>query len=100
MPSLPPRLELVVLLAGSVVGYNLTMQILPSQRINLAQLEGQDRLDRGGVREPSRSSRFTQTSQFVAQSGSTSSASLALGAGTCTVPLGGGPALNERFEPC
>ena len=95
MPSLPPRLELVVLLAGAVVGYNLTLQILPSQRINLAQLEVQDRLDRA---EP-RPLDAIPTSMPVTQSAGFSTA-VALGSGVCTVPAGGGPALNERFEPC
>ena len=95
MPSLPPRLELVVLLAGAVVGYNLTLQILPSQRINLAQLEVQDRLDRA---EP-RPLDAIRTSMPVTQSAGFSTA-VAFGSGVCTVPAGGGPALNERFEPC
>ena len=95
MPSFPPRLELVVLLAGAVVGYNLTLQILPSQRINLAQLEVQDRFDRG---EP-RPLDATRTSMPVTQSDAVATA-MALGSGVCKVPAGGGPALNERFEPC
>ena len=95
MPSLPPRLELVVLLAGAVVGYNLTMQNLPSQRINLAQLEAQDRLDRG---EP-RPLDAIRTSMPVTQSDAGSTA-VAFASGVCAVPAGGGPALNERFEPC
>ena len=95
MPSLPPRIELVVLLAGAVVGYNLTMQNLPSQRINLAQLEAQDRLDRG---EP-RPLDAIKTSMPVTQS-DTGSTAVAFASGVCTVPAGGGPALNERFEPC
>ena len=95
MPSLPPKLELVVLLAGAVVGYNLTMQILPSQRINLAQLEAQHSLDRG---EP-RPLDAIKTSMPVTQSDAASTA-VAFGSGVCTVPAGGGPALNERFEPC
>ena len=95
MPSLPPKLELVVLLAGAVVGYNLTMQILPSQRINLAQLEAQDRLDRG---EP-RPLDAIKTSMPVTQSDARSTA-VAFASAVCTVPAGGGPALNERFEPC
>ena len=95
MPSLPPRLELVVLLVGAVVGYNLTMQILPSQRINLAQLEAQDRLDRGEPRPLDAIKTSMPVTQFDA--GSTA---VAFGSGVCTVPAGGGPALNERFEPC
>lgn len=95
MASLPPRLELVVLLAGAVVGYNLTMQYLPSQRINLGQIEAQDRLDRGESWPAS----AAKSSQPAAPSDAVSRA-LALGSGVCTVPAGGGPALNERFEPC
>ena len=95
MASLPPRLELIVLLAGAVVGYNLTMQYLPSQRINLGQIEAQDRLDRGESWPAS----AAKSSQPAAPSDAVSRA-LALGSGVCTVPAGGGPALNERFEPC
>ena len=37
-PALPPRLELVVLLVGVATGYNLAMQILPREKIDLAEL--------------------------------------------------------------
>ncbi len=99
LPSLPPRLELVVLLAGAVVGYNLTIQILPSQRINLAQLDAQDRRANRNDPQISRPGHALNTSMSVAQSAS-ATGSLAIGSGVCTVPVGGGPALNERFEPC
>ena len=44
LPSLPPKLELVVLLVGAAAGYNLTLQILPRERINLAQLEADEQI--------------------------------------------------------
>ena len=83
-PALPPRLELVVLLVGVATGYNLAMQILPREKIDLAEL-GSDE-------------------QFVAsasdQQGDPQFAPQTLSASFCRVPPGGGPALNERFEPC
>ena len=36
-PSLPPRLELVVMLIGVAAGYNLAMRILPREKIDLAR---------------------------------------------------------------
>ena len=44
MPTLPPRLELVLLLSAAATGYNLTMQILPGQRIDLAQIDAEERV--------------------------------------------------------
>ena len=95
-PSLPPRLELVVLLVGAAAGYNLTMQILPHQQIDLAQLEVDEQsaapvalqesapaIDSSHAAPPEVSVSNPQRSFLV-----------------CAVPVGGGPALNEHFEPC
>lgn len=101
MPTLPPRLELVLLLSAAATGYNLTMQILPGQRIDLAQVDAEERV---------------QASETLSSSGAASVSSSPLpispapvavmevavvnAGGTCAIPLMGGPALNERFEPC
>ena len=93
-PSLPPRLELVVLLVGVVAGYNLTLQILPRERIDLAQLELDEQIAERVALQP------TVAPVTVASIESTESAAEPSSAGTCLVPQGGGPAVNDRFEPC
>lgn len=93
-PSLPPRLELVVLLVGAAAGYNLTMQILPREQIDLAQLEADEQFS------------ATAESQKPAPTIGDATPSVLIGPDTlrsfsvCAVPAGGGPAVNERFEPC
>ena len=93
-PSLPPKLELVVLLVGVAAGYNLTMQILPRERIDLAQLEADEQIAERAAPQP------IVTPKAFASIASTDSAAESSPGGTCLVPPGGGPALNERFEPC
>jgi len=87
-PSLPPRLELVVMLIGATAGYNLAMRILPREQIDLARLPTDEQIATPVVRRAS------------AQSSSMQPKAEALSEGVCRVPAGGGPALNERFEPC
>ena len=93
-PSLPPKLELVVLLVGVAAGYNLTMQILPRERIDLAQLEVDEQIAERAEPQP------TAAPKTFAPIASRDSAAQTSPGGTCLVPPGGGPALNERFEPC
>ena len=84
-PSLPPKLELV----GVAAGYNLTLQILPRERIDLAQLEADEQIaERAAPR------------LMFASIANTKSAAESSPGGTCLVPPGGGPAVNDRFEPC
>lgn len=90
-PSIPPKLELVLLLAAATTTYNLTMQMLPSQRIDLAQV----RLDEP-VAAPSSVAKAPGVSSVVHSSRPKERPD----AGPCRVPPGGGPALNARFEPC
>ena len=94
LPSLPPRLELVVLLVGVAAGYNLTLQILPRERINLAQLEADEQI----------AERVTPLPTFApptfASIATRESAADSSSGGTCLIPPGGGPAVNDRFEPC
>ena len=101
MPTLPPRLELVLLLSAAATGYNVMMQIVPSQRIDLAQLEIQERV------QSSEASRSTHSASALRASMSRTPApvvvmdvAVAKGRGTCAVPPTGGPALNDQFEPC
>ncbi|WP_114993371.1 hypothetical protein [Synechococcus sp. UW179A] len=93
-PSLPPKLELVVLLVGVAAGYNLTMQILPRERIDLAQLEVEEQMTERAEPQP------TVIPKTFASIAITDSAAESSPGGKCLVPPGGGPALNERFEPC
>mgnify|MGYP001263846454 CR=1 FL=1 len=94
LPSLPPKLELVVLLVGVAAGYNLTMQILPRERIDLAQLEADEQIAERAAVQP------TFAPKIYTPIASMESAAEPSPAGTCMVPPGGGPAVNERFEPC
>ena len=96
-PSLPAKLELVVLLVGVAAGYNLTLQILPRERIDLAQLETDEQLSGGS------SSQQIPAPVEISASGPLADPEPAFessSAGSCLVPPDGGPALNERFEPC
>jgi|TARA_B100000073_G_scaffold341723_1_gene343516 hypothetical protein len=92
-PSLPPKLELVVLLIGVAAGYNLTLQILPRERIDLAQLEADEQIAEREA-SPKAFAPIASTNSVKVSAPAPSSA------GMCLVPPGGGPALNERFEPC
>jgi hypothetical protein len=83
-PALPPRLELVVLLVGVATGYNLAMQILPRERIDLARLGSDEQFAESAADQPADPPFAPQT----------------LSVSFCRIPAGGGPALNERFEPC
>ena len=94
LPSLPPKLELVVLLVGVAAGYNLTLQILPRERINLAQLEADEQIAELVAPRP----RFAPTT--FASIATTELAADSSSGGTCLIPPGGGPAVNDRFEPC
>ncbi len=94
LPSLPPRLELVVLLVGVAAGYNLTLQILPRERIDLAQLEADEQIAERAAPRP------TSAPTTFASIANTKSAAESSPGGTCLVPPGGGPAVNDRFEPC
>ena len=87
-PSLPPRLELMVMLIGVAAGYNLAMRILPQEQIDLAGLATDERIAAPVV---SRATEQPTRMQFKAEASPES---------VCTVPPGGGPALNARFEPC
>ena len=94
LPSLPPKLELVVLLVGVAAGYNLTLQILPRERIDLAQLEADEQIaERAAPQPPFDPTTFASiaTRALAAESSS---------GGACLIPPGGGPAVNDRFEPC
>lgn len=93
-PSLPPKLELVVLLVGVAAGYNLTLQILPRERIDLAQLELDAQIAERAAPQP------TVAPETFASIASMEPAAESSSAGTCQVPSGGGPAVNDRFEPC
>ena len=93
-PSLPPKLELVVLLVGVAAGYNLTLQILPRERIDLAQLEADEQIAERAAPRP------TSAPTTFASIANTKSAAESSPGGTCLVPPGGGPAVNDRFEPC
>ena len=95
LPSLPPKLELVVLLLGVAAGYNLTLQILPRERINLAQLEADEQIAELVAPRP----RFAPT-KFASIATKESAAESLPPGGTCLIPPGGGPAVNDRFEPC
>ena len=103
-PSLPPRLELVVLLVGVVTGYNLTLQILPRERIDLAQLEADERIAErttpGSTFAPKTLAQKPLALQTFMPIASSESVAGSSSSATCLVPPGGGPALNERFEPC
>ena len=101
MPMLPPRLELVLLLSAAATGYNLTMQILPSQRIDLAHLEIQEGAKSANVSRPSHSSSVLRSSQSISPASTVVMDMAGLNErGICAIPSTGGPALNERFEPC
>ena len=93
-PSLPPKLELVVLLVGVAAGYNLTLQILPRERIDLAQLEADEQIAERAAPQPP----FDPTT--FAPIANTKSAAESSPGKTCLIPSGGGPAVNDRFEPC
>ena len=93
-PSLPPKLELVVLLVGVAAGYNLTLQILPRERIDLAQLEADEQIAERVTPPP------TFTPPTCALIATRESATDSSSGGTCLIPPGGGPAVNDRFEPC
>ena len=98
---LPPRLELVLLLSAAATGYNLTMQILPSQRIDLAQLEIQEGAKSSDVSRPSNSFSASRSSQNIRPASTVAMNVAVLNEREfCAVPLTGGPALNEHFEPC
>lgn len=101
MPTLPPRLELVLLLAAAATGYNLTMQMLPSQRIDLAQLEVEERLRSAQSLGSSPSAPDSTVSVSITPTPATvMNVAVVPAMGTCAIPPTGGPALNERFEPC
>ena len=101
MPTLPPRLELVLLLSAAATGYNLTMQILPSQRIDLAQLEAEERIQASEASRPTPSASAARAS---VSRNSTPAVVMDVAVvnkrGICAVPATGGPALNDQFEPC
>ena len=103
-PSLPPRLKLVVLLVGVATGYNLTLQILPRERIDLAQLEADEliaeRTTPGSTFAPKTLASKTLAPLTFMPIASSESVAGSSSSATCLVPPGGGPALNERFEPC
>tara|TARA_Y100001978_G_scaffold38024_1_gene33934 strand:- start:76 stop:348 length:273 start_codon:yes stop_codon:yes gene_type:complete len=86
--SLPPRLELVVMLIGVAAGYNLAMRILPREKIDLARFATDEQIAAPVVMRASEQSVSMQPKAEVSTGG------------VCTVPPSGGPALNERFEPC
>jgi len=101
MPMLPPRLELVLLLSAAATGYNFTMQILPNQRIDLAQLEIQEGAKSADVSRPSQASSVSRSSQSLSPASTVVMDVAVLNErGICAIPSTGGPALNERFEPC
>ncbi|QNI84314.1 putative uncharacterized conserved secreted protein [Synechococcus sp. PROS-7-1] len=101
MPTLPPRLELVLLLSAAATGYNLTMKILPSQRIDLAQLEVEERVQ---TSEAFRSTRSPSGARAPVSRNPAPAVVMDVAVvnnrGTCAVPPSGGPALNDQFEPC
>ena len=84
----------MVLLVGVAAGYNLTLQILPRERIDLAQLEADEQIAERAA------PRLTFAPTTFASIANTKSAAESSPGGTCLVPPGGGPAVNDRFEPC
>jgi hypothetical protein len=93
-PALPPKLELIVLLVGVAAGYNFTLQILPRERIDLAQLALDEQMVERAAPQPTFTPNTRASVVRTERSAESSSG------GLCLVPPGGGPALNERFEPC
>jgi len=101
MPTLPPRLELVLLLSAAATGYNLTMQILPGQRIDLAQIDAEERVQASEALSSSRAASVSNSSLAISPAPvAVMEVAVVNAGGTCAIPLMGGPALNERFEPC
>ena len=78
----------MVMLIGVVAGYNLAMRILPQEQIDLAGLATDEQIAAPVVMRASEQSVSMQPKAEVSTGG------------VCTVPPSGGPALNERFEPC
>ena len=76
------------MLIGVAAGYNLAMRILPREKIDLARFATDEQISAPVVMRASEQSVSMQP-KVEASSG-----------GVCVVPSGGGPALNERFEPC
>jgi hypothetical protein len=85
-----------VLLIGAAAGYNLTMQILPRQQIDLAQLEVDEQFAAPAALQESAPATDSSDAAPPAVSVSNPQRSFLV----CAVPAGGGPALNEHFEPC
>ena len=86
LPRISTRQELLFWFVSAAVGYQMMQSLLPSQRIDLAQNLAPEPTAEGVVRlyaiqVPPRAQPQPPRSG-------------------CSVPAGGGPALNAAFEPC
>ena len=87
MPRISTRQEALLWFVCAAIGYQLTQSLLPSQRLVLAQQIEPEPASQGVVR--------LQAIQVSEVDGRHKPPVPA-----CRVPPGGGPALNESFEPC